>query len=264
MSHLSFAHVSPEGFASFNASLQQGDWASIDISPWEAPNQTPAQALGDAPVLVFLKLRLTWSLAFLLDMLYNANAAKDLDTRWDNGQKQLNALLAAAAVSADANKREAAKRLQKVLLLGAGEAQTKLKYRREVDFAHQQAMIVAKPEHAQDIGLLGLGPAMADIAQATSALAAAIGHGDGDEQPAVRYRLATSACSATFGYVAQTLGWLADYGMPGDERDKAVRLRASLADLAACYPAPVRAGGGGQNAAPNPAGAEGGEGASVG
>lgn len=174
----------PEGFASFNASLQQGDWASIDISPWEAPNQTPAQALGDAPVLVFLKLRLTWSLAFLLDMLYNANAAKDLDTRWDNGQKQLNALLAAAAVSTDANKREAAKRLQ-------------------------QAMIVAKPEHAQDIALLGLGPAMADIAQATSALAAAIGHGDSDEQPAVRYRLATSACSATFGYVAQTLGWLA-------------------------------------------------------
>lgn len=247
MSQPSFAHVSPEGFASFNTQLNEGDWALIDTSAWETANQSPAKALGDAPLLVFLKVRMKWSVSALIAALQGAASAKDLDINWDNAQKQLNALLAAAAVSTDPSKREAAARLQKMLLSGAGEGQTKLKYQQEVDFGHKQALLVSQNPGAADIALLGLGNAMNDIAQATSALAAAIGHGEGPERPSERQKLAASACSATFGFTAQTLAWLAANGLAGEEQNRAQRLRSSLVELAARYPAPTG------NAAPNPA-----------
>lgn len=257
MSKLSFAHVPPEGFVAFSAQLKTDPWASIDTKDWEGPGQTAAKSLGDAPTWISLKLRIAWTIGTLIQAMEGSGIAKDCDIAWDNGQKQLKSLLAAAAAGSDTAKREAASRLQKSLLTGAGEGQTKLKYQQEVDFGHKQALITSQGQGAADVALLGLGNMMAEIAQATSALAAAIGHGQSSARPFERQKAATLACASVFGDAVELLIWLGERGMPDADRERAEGLRLSLSELSARYPAAGGSASGNQNAAGTAAGGSG-------
>lgn len=235
MSDISFAHVPTEGFLSFSALLNTEPWASIDIAPWEGPGQSASQSIGNAPTWVTIKLRLSWTITALSDALSGSATAKDCDVLWDNGQKRLDALLTAAAVHTDPQKREAAQRLQKLLLTGAGQGQTKLKYHQEVDFGHHQAGVVAQGQGAADVALLDLGSVMDEIAQATHTLAAAIGHGKGSGRPFERQKAALSDCASVFSDTVDWLAFLSERGFAADDRERAIALRQSLEAVAKRY-----------------------------
>jgi hypothetical protein len=183
MGSLSFTYVHQEGLTSFNTDLAADAWAAVDTTPWEGPNKTGAKPLGDAPVVVVHKLRLTWGIAGIVEAIGGASTAKECDKTWDGAQKPLRALIAAASAGSDQAKRDAGSRLQKTLLLGAGEKQTTLKYQQEVDFGRKQALLIASGQGAADVALLGLGGVMDEIEKATEALSIAIGHGESSARP---------------------------------------------------------------------------------
>jgi hypothetical protein len=241
MAPLAFTFVPVEGFVGFEQALESDAWAAIKVADWEGPNRVAAKSIGDAPVLVGLKLRLRWGIAELAAALEGAASSKDNDTAWDNAQKQLNGYLAAAAASSDPQKRDAAKRLQKSLLLGAGEGQTKLKYQQEVDFGRKQVLLMSQGQGAADVALLGLAPVKGEIATTTEALASAIGHGDSGGRPFERRDAAVALCRAAFAHVSDSLAWLSLNGQPGTDRDRAAALRLPLENLVARYPAPSSA-----------------------
>jgi hypothetical protein len=188
-------------------------------------------------MMVFFKLRLSWAIGALEDARVGASSAKEFDRDWDGSQKRFRALLDVAAADRDVGKREAAARLQKTMLMGAGEAQTQLGYQQEVDFGRQQVKLASTGQAAADIALLGLGDAIDDIRQTTDALATAVGHGKTNHPPSMLVRRALITCASTFNMVATQLAWLAEHGQPGAERTRAASLRAPLEALAARYPA---------------------------
>jgi hypothetical protein len=166
-----------------------------------------------------------------------AGAAKDLDRAWDGAQKRFAGLVGVAAADDNGEKRAAAARIQKMLLLGAGEGQTNLSYQQEIDFGRKQVASAAQGQMGADIALLGLANAIADIAKATDALAVAIGYGQSANRPSDRLRAATAACASTFASVSEQLAWAAVHGAVGEDRERAVRLIAPLNALWSRYPA---------------------------
>lgn len=234
MSQLSFTHVPSTGFSSFYAKFTSGVWALIDISAYEGAGAIP---LWNAPTLVVVKVRLKKAVVELLHSIEGAGGAKGCDRIWDGCQKQLNGLICVAAASNDPAKRDAAGRLQKMLLLGAGEGQTRLRYQEEVDFGRKQVALVSQGQGAADVALLGLGSVITEIDSATNALAAAIGHGNSVVAPHRRKAMATVACVATFGWAVESLGWMFEHGRPGPDQELAMELLATLNELVARYPA---------------------------
>ena len=237
MRSLVFGNVNPEGFLGFAEELEQTEWATIDITALEGPKQTALVPLCDVPAAAGWKLALKWSINAAGDARDGAGSAKDLDRAWDGKQKQLSALITAAANDTDPLKSAAAGRLHKLLLRGAGIQQTKLAYQQEVDFGKQQILAAASNEAAADIALLGLGPVIAEIGAATQKLATAIGHGEGSDRPSERFRAAIAECAAVFASVSSRILWVATNGQPGDDRQRATRLLAPLEALIARYPA---------------------------
>lgn len=236
MSQLSFAHVPQAGFFAFNATLSSNPWTLVDASN----HDDPAKPLWNAPVLVTIKIRMKRSIHGLLVAIAGSGGAKGCDRVWDACQKQLNGMISVHSVSHDATKRDAAARLQKTLLIGAGAAQTQLRYQEEVDFGRKQAALVAEGQGATDATLLGLHPLLNEIAAATEALAATIGHGETVSPPYLRRAKAVTTCALTFGWAADYLDWMIQSGGNSPERDIAMTLHASLAELSQRYPAPVR------------------------
>ncbi len=236
MSQLSFSHVPMAGFAAFQSTMQGQPWTQVDASAYA----DPSKSLWDAGPLVMSKVRLHRSIQQLLVTILGAGGARACDRRWDGAQKQLNGLLEAYAESSDPAKRDAAQRLQGLLLLGGGVAQTLLRYQEEVDFGRKQVALVASDQGAADVTLLGLGPAINEIALATEALATVIGHGETVVPPHARRAKAVAACVQTFGAVAEGLAWLIDQGGDGAERAIATELYASLNELVARYAVPKR------------------------
>lgn len=247
MSQLSFTHVPSTGFSAFHAKFTTGVWALIDISAYEG---TGAMPLWNAPTPVVVKVRMKKVVTELLHSIEGAGGAKACDRIWDSCQKQLKGLIGVAAVSNDPAKRDAAGRLQKMLLLGAGEGQTRLRYQEEVDFGRKQAALVSQGQGAADMALLGLGSVMTEIASATDALAAAIGHGNSVVAPHRRKALATVECVAAFGWAADSLGWMVEHANTGPDRELAVALLATLDELVARYPAIMTPTTHSQDAAP--------------
>lgn len=246
----SFAHVTEEGFESFTHGLSQGAWALIDTSTYEGPNHTSTKSLVDAPIQVGWKLQIRWILGALADARSGADIASGADGTWDGTQRRFDSLLSASSNDLDPEKRAAASRLQKALMLGSGTKQTKLKYQQEVDFARTQLLLAKEPQHAADIVTLGLTGVIADIALTTDALADAIGHGQGtSRRPSERRRAAVAACSATFSAVYSSIAWVLEKGLPAD-KTTAQALLETLQALATRYPAP-----GTPPAAPAPEGA---------
>ena len=100
--------------------------------------------------------------------------------------------------------------------------------------------MAAQGQSSQDIALLGLGSVMTDIALATESLALAIGHGLSVHAPYRRTVVSTRECAATFGWAADTLGWLIERLGAEPEKELAQALHSSLDELVARYPsAPV-------------------------
>jgi hypothetical protein len=235
MAAYAFGAVIEDGFISFTTDLAEGEWSLIDTSTYEGPGRTALKPLCDAPAAVVWKLQLSWAIGALIAAKAGAAGAKDCDKAWDTIQKRIKALLSVALTDADPQKRAAAERLQKGLLLGAGTAQTNLNYHQEVDFARKQLVTVSEGQPAADVALLGLAPTMAEVAATTDALAVAIGHGEGDDRPSERVRAALSACSATFGAVATQIAHLTTKGQVGADRERAQDLLKPLAALLARY-----------------------------
>ncbi len=238
MADVSFAYVPAEGFTAFSAELSSGAWGSIDVSSYVGVDGRAAKPLGDAPAFVVLKLQLRWPIGDMVRATSGAGTAKSCDDDWDGTQKLLNSMLTVGLASKDPVQRAAAGRLHKILVLGDGEKQTQLKYQQEVDFGRQQVRLMAESQHAADVALLGLESVIADIVKTTNALASAIGHGVTGLTPAKRKRAVTAACMNAFGAVAQQLEWVAEFGMDGADRQKAITLRATLVELATRYPRP--------------------------
>lgn len=231
MSQLSFSLVPIAGFAAFQSTMQQHPWTAVDASAYA----DPSKSLWNASPLVLSKVRLHRSIQQLLVTMLGAGGAKACDRRWDGTQKQLNGLLGAYAESGDPAKRDAAKRLQSLLLLGGGVAQTMLRYQEEVDFGRKQIALVAGGQGATDVATLGLGAIMNEMAVATEALATVIGHGETVVAPHARRKKALARCVQTFGAVAEGLAWLIDQGSHGAERALAMELYVSFHELANRY-----------------------------
>ncbi len=237
MSQLSFSHVPMAGFAAFQSTMQGHPWTQVDASAYA----DPSKPLWNAGPLVLSKVRLHRSIQQLLVTMLGAGGAKACDRRWDGVEKQLYGLLAAYAQSSDPAKQDAAERLQGLLLLGNGVAQTMLRYQEEVDFGRKQVALAAAGQGATDVATLGLGATINEIAVATEALAAVIGYGENVVAPHARRRKALAACMQTFGAVAEGLAWLIDLGGDSVERALAMELYASLNELVDRYALPKRA-----------------------
>ncbi|MRG96073.1 hypothetical protein [Polyangium spumosum] len=237
----SFAHVPEEGFKSFAQELSQGAWALIDTKPYAGPGDTKAKSLGDAPLLVTCKLRLTWVIAELVSARGGADSAQAADDAWDSAQRRGQSLLHAATLDPSPDRRAAATRLQKALMKGTGTAQTKLRYQQEVDYGRTQLSLANEPQNAADIDLLGLGGWLVEVEQATESLAEAIGYEQGTgRRPFQRRRAALSACSTNFVVVENELAWALRHGDEADHK-RVSALLESLHGLARRYPPPAPA-----------------------
>lgn len=248
MSQPSFAYVPHSGFAAFGATLSTSPWSLVDTSAYN----DPAKPLWDAPLLVAVKIRVSRAVHGVLVASMGAGSARTCDQTWDGCQKRLNHGIGIHLASADTTKRDAAMRLKSMLLLGAGEGQTRLRYQEEVDFGRKQIALVASGQGAADVALLGLASTMNEIQVATEALAQAIGHGETVAAPHARRIKATASCVLTFGWAAEYLDWMVSQAGPGDERALAMSLLDSLQELAARYPARMRAQASAERAAPPP------------
>jgi hypothetical protein len=240
MDDLVFAHVPAQEFIAFNAALSSDAWGAIDTSAWEGPGYTALKPLCEAPTIVGWKLRVTWPLGRLLDARSGAAGAKDYDQAWDGTQRSLSSLIKAAKNSGDQKKREAAGRLEKTCLLGAGTAQTKLTFQQEVAFGYQQLKTITETQAALDVALLGLQGAFDDISKATENLAQAIAYGQSTDNPSSRLDAATAACATAFSRLCRDLDWVIINGQPGADRELAKSLRVPFEKLAARYPAPAK------------------------
>lgn len=240
MDQPSFVYVTEDGFHALAEELSRGAWGTVDITGLLNSEGVAAKPLCTAPAIAYFKLELVTALDALGAARSSTYNVKDLDRTWDNLQRQLNLALATAATDPDAGKREAAARLQKLLLHGGGTGQTRFKYHKEVDFGRKQVATAAKGEAAGDVALLGLGATVTAIGAATDALAAAISHGETDERPSEQVRSAKSACAEACAWVAAGLARLAKRGEAGADRDTAAKLLETLTTLAGRYPAPAK------------------------
>ncbi len=248
MSQLSFAYIPLTGFAAFKATLATSPWSQVDTSAYN----DPAKPLWDAPLLVAVKVRVSRAVHGVLVASLGAGSARTCDQTWDGCQKRLNHGIGIHLASADNAQRDAALRLKTMLLLGAGEGQTRLRYQEEVDFGRKQVALVASGQGAADAALLGLTSTINEIAVATEALALAIGHGESVVAPHARRSKAVASCVLTFAWAAEYLDWMVSQAGPGDERAVAMNLLDSLQELASRYPAPTRSPAPAEMAAPPP------------
>ncbi len=236
MADVSFAFVPAEGFTAFGAELRTGEWGNVDISDYVGADGRAAKPLCKAPAAVVMKMQLQTAIAEVLGALKNAGSAKWCDDAWDETEKRLGSLIIAAQMSKQLERKAAGERLHKLLLLGEGAGQTKLKYHQEVDFARKQMELAAESQCADDIALLELGDVMTDIAAATNALADAIGHGTTGHAPWKRKSEAVTTCRNVFGAMTKQLAWMMEHGYPGPDKEQAIALHASLVELAGRYP----------------------------
>jgi len=235
-----YSYVSNKGFSAFGHELEQGAWKDIAIATYDVADRRPASPLGEAPVLVTLKLRAAWMIRDLDDALGASREVRaELDGEWDAAERALNLYLASEAEHKDPLRRAAALRLRSSLLAGAGTEQTNYDYDAEVDFGLQQISRARKAPLADDVALLGLDSYLQRVEDATNSLAKGIGREPGQKRagaPSKRLREATAACSATFNAIHETLSFLIEHTRTGKERDRIEALRAPFVSLLDRYP----------------------------
>lgn len=237
MADVSFTHVPAEGFAGFGMQLAAGEWSSIDVSNVLGATGRLEKPVTEASPFVFFKVQLSMAVDNMVMVLESTGGARGYDDIWDNLQKRFSGLIQLAQASMNPAEKAAGDRLFTTLLLGKGGSQTRLSYQQEVDFGRKQIRLASEPTLTADITLLGLSGLVANIATATENLASAIGQGRNDLAPAKQRRASVAECMQVFGTVYRSLDWIAAYGAPGGEREKARALLESLQDLATKYPA---------------------------
>jgi hypothetical protein len=234
MSGYGYSTLTDRAFVGFLSELSSGAWAKIDTSKFEHLGDHGAASLLDAPHTVVWKLRLTWGIQGVMSALGNKPVG-ELDDAWDATQRRLFHKIAAAADAPESAQRDAADRLTAVLLLGNGTAQTALDYDAEVDFGRKQVALARSNQSiAADVKELGLEPTLAQIEQATEALAGGIGRQTGGKRatPSRRLRSALFDCAATFSGVRDAIEWFLSRTHPGTQHDQLEALLAPLVTLA--------------------------------
>jgi hypothetical protein len=249
MAGYGYGSVPDTGFSAFGQELTQGAWKDVDLK--KGDEKKPIQAgLLNAPRPVAWKLRTLWCIAALDDALgASAVQTAPLDAEWDAAQRAFDLFLLSAAEHNEAAVREAAGRLRKGVLSGAGAAQTKLDLDAEVDFGRQQLSRIAKAPFAADAAMIpGIDAHLQRIEAATEALAKGIGRGTGQKRPAApskRLREALSGCSTAFNAIHDDIAWHIEHTPSGKERDHLEALHAPFLALLERYPPRAAPSGGG-------------------
>lgn len=254
MARYGYSFVSDKGFVAFAHDLNEGAWKEVSIKKYDVPDRIPSLSLLEAPRPVVWKLRATWAIATLREILggTSAEALAQLDADWDSAQRKLYYQLGSASEEKDGGKREAAERLRGALLKGGGTAQTTLSYDDEVDFGRQQLALVRNAPLAGDAKKAGLAAVIKQIEEATEALAKALGRSPGQKRSAprsIRLREALTECSAAFNWIHQDLVWTAEHTPPGPSRTQMDNLLAPFTALLSRFP-PAPGVKGGEAGAP--------------
>ncbi|AUX34763.1 MULTISPECIES: hypothetical protein [Sorangium] len=245
MARYGYSFVPDRGFSAFSRDLGEGAWKDVSIKKYDTPDRMPPQ-LMEAPRPVAWKLRATWSIAALDEVLGIASASElaALDAEWDAAQRALHHFVASAEEGEDAAVREAATRVRAVMLKGNGTEQTRLGYDAEVDFGRSQAA-AAKRTMEADLKKIGAGAHLKRIERATEALARGIGRGGGEKRlgtRAKRLRAAISGCVTAFNAIHDEITWLLAHTAPGVQRQQLEALHAPFLALLERYPPPARSG----------------------
>ncbi|HLM76677.1 MAG TPA: hypothetical protein VK459_28445 [Polyangiaceae bacterium] len=249
MTRYGYSFVSDKGFVAFAHDLSEGAWKDISITKYDVPDRMPALSLLEAPRPVVWKLRATWAIATLREILGGASeeALAQLDGDWDSAQRKLYYHLGGASEDKDTGKRGAAERLRGALLRGGGTAQTTMGYDDEVDFGRHQLAILKGDPLAADAKKVGLAAVVKQIEESTEALAKALGRGPGQKRSSprsIRLREALTECSAAFNWIHQDLAWTAEHTPPGAARTQIDNLLAPLTALLSRFPPTSGAKGG--------------------
>lgn len=213
MNQPSFVHVPQAAFSSFAAVLSAFPWTTVNVTD----DELAANDLVNAPLLVVVKLRLQQSVQAL------CHVASGLRGHDSVHHQQLCAALDAAARSPDPAKRDAAKRMQEMLL--SDEGQTDSRDSAEIDFARIQQSLVEHGRAEADVVLLGIEPLLSEIAANSEPFV--------NDSSAKQNASAMAACVATFAWAADSLEWFLAQVGPGREKELARALLASLVQLSA-------------------------------
>jgi hypothetical protein len=238
-----YSYVTDKAFVAFLHDLSEGAWKDVSITKHDKPDRQLAPAMLDASHPVIWKLRIAWAIASLKDALGSATLDK-LDADWDSAQRRLHHQLGALAEDKKADVREAAGRLQGLLLQGGGTGQTSFDYDAEVDFGREQIQLTKEGQAAADVKKLKLGDLLKDIATTTEALAKGLGRTAGGKRPAApsaRTRDAIGECTAAFNGVHDDIAWFVAHTSNGPARDHLTALQAPFEALLARNPPPVAA-----------------------
>lgn len=237
MASYGYGNLQDRAFVAFDRELDEGAWKNVATDVYEAPAKQSAAVLLTAPQPVVWKLRLRGSIAAVLEALA-APAVATLDATWDTTQRRLFHRIAIGIDDDNTAVRAAADRLREGLLQGGGTGQTQLDYDAEVDFGRQQIALTREGAAlAADAKKLKLTEALADIDQATEALAKAIGRGTAEkrQKPSRRLRDAVAECAASFTAVHGTLEWFIARTPAGPDRDRLEALLVPLEALRSRY-----------------------------
>jgi hypothetical protein len=249
MARYGYSFVSDKGFIAFAHDLSEGAWKDISIKKYDVPDRMPSLSLLEAPRPVAWKLRATWAIATLREIMggVSAEVLAQLDGDWDSAQRKLYHHLGSASEDKDAAKREAAERLRGALLRGGGTAQTTMAYDDEVDFGRQQLALLRSDPLAAAAKKVGLAAVIKQVEEATEALAKALGRGPGQKRSAprsIRLREALTECSVAFNWIHQDLVWTAEHTPPGPSRTELDNLLAPFTALLSRFPPTAGAKGG--------------------
>jgi hypothetical protein len=241
-----YSFVPEKGFIAIVRDLSEGAWKDVALKKYDAPDRKlDGKLLMSAPRPVVWKLMLMWAVGDLQLALGMglAELLDRLDVDWDRVERRFHFAVAGAEEHDDPAHREAAGRVRAMMLMGNGTAQTNLGYDEEVDFGRQQVLLASKAPLSDDIKRLGLGGHVADIDNATEALAAGLGRAPGQKRAtarSVRIREALVACSSAFNTVHDEIVWLLAHTVPGETHDLLTALLAPLEALLERYPPPAK------------------------
>ena len=205
--------------------LAEGAWASVPRLQAIEP---------DSPLLATIKTAVLQDVeALALALNGTFEGALPADVNWDRAQTQLARQLAVEEVHDDPARVQAAKLLQRDLLLGQGTAQVRLPFDEEVAFGVRQRELAAQEPYKTHIALLGLGDQLERIRQATHALDSALkaGAAAGATSRSVRIRNALSDVRSTLQWAHRSLDQLTKKAHTKPDRELAADLLATFTKL---------------------------------
>jgi hypothetical protein len=242
MRRLGYSFVSDKGYVAFSQELSEGAWAAISIKDYDMPDQMPALALLDAARAVTWKLRATWAIRTLTELLGGGAVAAEHDPPWDAAQRRLYFHLCAAAEDRDPSVQAAAARLLKALTRRGGLVQTTWNYEAEVDFGWHQIELTREGTLAADVEKVKLGPILKEIEDTTAALGRTIGRGPGGKKGPTarseRLRRAQAACGSTFSAIHNDIAWTIEHTPAGERRTLLEQLLSPFVALLDRFPPP--------------------------